>query len=110
MYKARLHSNQEIPPHRSCFPYSELLCVASERAPATSAQVSGNQGACQAFRHGERAEQSWWPQKSCTDCRCVVQHWSPGRASGSPPPSRAGYGHGAHYIVYLLTFPAGVSG
>ena len=41
MYKARLCSSQEIPPHASRFPCSELLRGASEGAPATSAQVSG---------------------------------------------------------------------
>lgn len=46
MHKARLCSSQEIPPHRSRFLCSELLRGGSEGAPATSAQVSGKQGAC----------------------------------------------------------------
>lgn len=46
MYKARLCSSQEIPPPRWRFPCSELLCGASEGAPAAPAQVSGRHGAC----------------------------------------------------------------
>ena len=46
MYKAKLCGSQEIPPHRSRCPCSELLCGASKGALATSAQVSGKQGVC----------------------------------------------------------------
>lgn len=63
MYKASLCSRQEIPPHRSCFPCSELLHRGSEGAPAP-ALASGEQGGWQQTGPGE-GRTELWPQECC---------------------------------------------